>query len=659
MTAVLIKFSHGLGDCVQLTVVLQHLLAHHPDWQIDVHVVDSGKASLFQGFPRTRGISHDADYAPHYDRVYDLDWWEADAVERNQVPATKAEQCLRRVFGIEPRADLCCYRIPALSEPDEDVDAFMAGIAGHKLDAGRYPVVVLHYEGNTASEQKNLTHDLAARICREVIARGYLPVILDWDWRSPLPDDLSIHCPHSQHPLWRGRGTGDAVRIARLIEASSLFIGIDSGPQKIAATTSTPMICIWRQLHPIHYFPFNRATTSSNGRMPPTVHLVPEYHPSLMRGDRQVGLDLFEKYAAVVYQEEDLASQLVEAIQEGLPLRTREESPLPRVSVGRWREVMPTRHWRYRRIGVDERVLEFTDSRVAANYRIGEGAADRERVWNFEATSRGAVLTVWGDHGGPTLHAVWSGDRFQGRWLCCERCAVELVPDRPLELVDEMPLLMTERPIEPFFVGIPTYNRYDLCRNLLESVFRSTAIPEVVYVIDNGESEERFGYPDPRVSVFRPGRNLGVARSWNLLHRFAAPHPIVILNDDVELGRNCLERLVRSSSNAVTLNAHRAYEAFLMREEVWKTIGEFDEEFFPAYCEDNDHARRLDLAGFTIDCPLNDGVIQFGPSATRAKLPPHVQQALDGYAQRNRDYYRKKWGGPPHQEVYDIPFGQT
>lgn len=44
----LIRSVHGLGDVVQMTVVLQHLAHHHPDWEIDIWA-KRGKESACRG----------------------------------------------------------------------------------------------------------------------------------------------------------------------------------------------------------------------------------------------------------------------------------------------------------------------------------------------------------------------------------------------------------------------------------------------------------------------------------------------------------------------------------------------------------------------------------------------------------------------------------
>ena len=71
---------------------------------------------------------------------------------------------------------------------------------------GRYPVVLLHYQGNTSTEQKNLSHEFVRRVCEVAVDAGYVPVILDWDRRTPLTEDARIFNPGTESPLWGHTG---------------------------------------------------------------------------------------------------------------------------------------------------------------------------------------------------------------------------------------------------------------------------------------------------------------------------------------------------------------------------------------------------------------------------------------------------------------------
>jgi hypothetical protein len=69
----------------------------------------------------------------------------------------------------------------------------------------RYRAVLIHYEGNTRQERKNLPVEVAGPICEEVIRAGATPIILDWDRRTPLADGRRIRNPGPDHPLYYNR----------------------------------------------------------------------------------------------------------------------------------------------------------------------------------------------------------------------------------------------------------------------------------------------------------------------------------------------------------------------------------------------------------------------------------------------------------------------
>jgi FkbM family methyltransferase len=269
----LIVFPHGLGDAVQLTCVVRHLRHYHPDWIIDIAAL-KGKHSAFGGLAdKVYVLDHEEPPLSGYDQVHRLEWREPAECYDGK-PSTKAEKCLLEVFALEPIAELSRYSIHIGSSASAAAGQYLQDISGPPSSGGRFRTVMIHYEGNTAVREKNLFHPVVQAICHAACSVSYIPVILDWDRRSPLPDGKTIFCPDANHPLWLGYGTGDAERLAALIELSSLFIGIDSGPQKVAGATTTPTLAVWIAHHPIHYYGLANNVT----------HLVPEAIDGFLRG---------------------------------------------------------------------------------------------------------------------------------------------------------------------------------------------------------------------------------------------------------------------------------------------------------------------------------------------------------------------------------------
>ncbi len=164
------------------------------------------------------------------------------------------------------------YKLHLGQEALDSTAGYLETIGCRRLDNGRFNAVVLHYQGNTSTHKKNLSHEQAALLCATVLAAGFVPVILDWDRRSPLPDGKRIFCPGVRTgDIWGGFGSGDAERVTALISQASLFAGIDSGPQKCAGATATPAIGLWTGHHPIQFMDL----------CPNFLHLVPANHEAI------------------------------------------------------------------------------------------------------------------------------------------------------------------------------------------------------------------------------------------------------------------------------------------------------------------------------------------------------------------------------------------
>jgi SAM-dependent methyltransferase len=323
-----VEFRHGLGDGVQLTIVLRHLAFYHPEWEIDLAAL-KGKETVGRGLTRRQLILGEASGVT-YEKVWSLDWDECREAY-SQWPSTKPTRCLREVFGLEPRLELFGYQIERSPAADARAQAYLAEVCARSASPAQIAsprvthvstptsraagaAVLIHYQGNTSGERKDLTHEVARRVCDTVRELGYVPVILDWDRRSPLVDQKTVFNPGADHPLWGGAGTGDAEILAALIEASALMIGIDSGPLHVAGATSTPTIGVWTKHHPVHYFDL----------CPNVRHLVPTNHRSLANGPAAV--EFFEgHYEHRVYR--DLAASLVAEVRHVLTGEPLAEEP--------------------------------------------------------------------------------------------------------------------------------------------------------------------------------------------------------------------------------------------------------------------------------------------------------------------------------------------
>jgi len=84
----------------------------------------------------------------------------------------------------------------------------------------------------------------------------------------------------------------------------------------------------------------------------------------------------------------------------------------------------------------------------------------------------------------------------------------------------------------------------------------------------------------------------------------------------------------------------------------------FDESFIPAYHEDLDCHRRYMLGGdgdkiFSVNLPF----LHYA-SGTLKAYTPEAREAFNRRFAACKDYYMRKWGGPPNEERFYAPFGE-
>jgi len=148
-------------------------------------------------------------------------------------------------------------------------------------------------------------------------------------------------------------------------------------------------------------------------------------------------------------------------------------------------------------------------------------------------------------------------------------------------------------------VCIPTLNRYDLLERLIESAEAGSVQPDKYLIVDNGGKFNSFG-SHPKVELYVPPRNIGVAASWNWLIRNSQEIRF-ICNDDIEFASNTLETIVKYFTDKCILfhtrfdRHNNDYSGFLISDYVFNLVGEFDESISPSYgyFEDNDYDFRI------------------------------------------------------------------
>lgn len=131
-----------------------------------------------------------------------------------------------------------------------------------------------------------------------------------------------------------------------------------------------------------------------------------------------------------------------------------------------------------------------------------------------------------------------------------------------------------------------------------------------------------------------------------------------ITNDDWHVAPGELKRLAaRLQQEFVGLLCEagdlNGYSAFVMSDEMVSRVGLMDENFYPAYCEDNDHRYRMKLAGLSWNrFPLQAEHVISSTLHSRSEFEERNKFTF----QRNIAYYIEKWGADRGQEVFTTPF---
>jgi Glycosyl transferase family 2 len=224
----------------------------------------------------------------------------------------------------------------------------------------------------------------------------------------------------------------------------------------------------------------------------------------------------------------------------------------------------------------------------------------------------------------------------------------------------------------PFVIGIPRCNPpEDLFAETLAGIAQSVCTPIKCFIVDNGDAP--LGAIDG-FEVIRPATNVGCAGGWNIVlrHAFDALKvpTAILLNDDCAVSPDTFGRMLDSSAGVVCA---QGFSCFRIDAAVWHQVGPFDEEFYPAYWEDTDYRRRLNLAGLCIDewpsVPVampSVGRTTYSSGVTHGKFEPDAYQSWRGarlarfhaQVEANHQRYVMKWGGEPGRETFTTPFGE-
>jgi GT2 family glycosyltransferase len=215
-------------------------------------------------------------------------------------------------------------------------------------------------------------------------------------------------------------------------------------------------------------------------------------------------------------------------------------------------------------------------------------------------------------------------------------------------------------------LAIPILNRADFLLRCIRSIDYPV---DKLLIINNGDDpgvnaaiEQLEGERDFDLRTYKPGFNMGVAASWNWIMKNNPADYWLLVGNDIQLTSGDLRKIdkfARAHPDYATMPANWGHSLFTMTPIGVEGVGYFDENYYPAYSEDQDWMYRLKLAGLPWqDVPdvhaLHGEPPLWGSSTVWSDPILNKKSAVT--QKTNAEYFRRKWGGPPGQETFTHPY---
>lgn len=218
-------------------------------------------------------------------------------------------------------------------------------------------------------------------------------------------------------------------------------------------------------------------------------------------------------------------------------------------------------------------------------------------------------------------------------------------------------------------IGTAVVNSTVWVKRLLESV--DYPVDNFFIINNNGRGEideeldklKQLQNPNiKKISITHFPANIGVSSSWNLIVKCYMHSPYwIIVNDDVAFGDGILEEMAtKAEQNPDVGLIHGnqgdfgvgSWDFFLIKDFVIQEYGLFDENLYPAYCEDADYIMRMIHKPVKKIMPLEKkyyhGYGESGDYYTHGsqtkKTDPSLIDKLNYSNHKNIEYLTEKWG---------------
>jgi GT2 family glycosyltransferase len=230
-----------------------------------------------------------------------------------------------------------------------------------------------------------------------------------------------------------------------------------------------------------------------------------------------------------------------------------------------------------------------------------------------------------------------------------------------------------------YTIVISCKDKPDLLANVLSHIETKYPIEIIVFDIDAVSDRIKKICMESKFNIRRIATNeMGMASCYDMGISIAKYDNVIYCQDDITPTPWCFDRLYETyisqneyfilSPNIIesTNNLEegsgikpipysenfsgRVFACFILNKQRYIDIGRLDINFYPVYYEDMDFLYRASLRNLLVGVVL-DITVKHAAGST-------IKYTIDysKYLTRNGEYYKKKWGNPPHMEKYSIPF---
>ena len=163
--------------------------------------------------------------------------------------------------------------------------------------------------------------------------------------------------------------------------------------------------------------------------------------------------------------------------------------------------------------------------------------------------------------------------------------------------------------------------------------------------------------------LIRRKNNWGVSGGWNIVLREALIKNnydgVIFVGSDTRFMNGFFDEFVAGIEDNDFVESTHQFNCFYMNKKCLDTVGYFDENFFPAYVEDDDYRTRVkkSFIKYKTDVGNKDKFYHYS-SATVKRNPMYQLKSRVSYG-LNKEYMHEKWGGFEHTRPKWIPMYET